>query len=73
MSCIRKNTKNRENMIRSEYDQKYNITFNPIKAETESKLKSSEPNYTYQNQNINYETTPYNQSNTKYYKFNNTI
>jgi len=70
--CFRKNTKNREEMIRSEYDKKYNVAFNPvIKEHKDGERNSYESKY----ETPVFQITPYNQKkqNNIYYKFNNTI
>jgi len=74
--CFRKNTKNREEMIRSEYDKKYNNAFNPVIQENQQKQQHQErPNYTSNYETPVFQITPYNQKNRNniYYKFNNTI
>ena len=70
--CFRKNTKNREEMIRSEYDKKYNMAFNPVIQESKEQER---PNYINNYDTPVFQITPYNQKNRNniYYKFNNTI
>ena len=70
--CFRKNTKNRDEMIRSEYDKKYNVAFNPVAKEHKDVERN---NYEGKYETPIFQITPYNQKNQNniYYKFNNTI